>query len=147
MFTTDFSKAPKLAQGSHAFFGATRYAGLGAVVRLPLVWRRVSRRMRRSPGYQGHVIWYRFPFTFGNLSLWDTRENMAGFAHSAEHRAAIHWVTRPGVGEGAFIRFLTADATGHSLGSWRAEHDVDEWRDWARDLAGPIPARAEGGGR
>ena len=74
MITKDFSKAPMYAQGTHVFFGGTSYTGIPALIRLGFVWRRVARGMRASPGYRGHFIWYKFPFTFGNFSLWDTRQ-------------------------------------------------------------------------
>ena len=128
MFTSDFSRAPRFAQGTHMFFGGTRYTGIPSMVRLAFVWWRVSRRMRAMPGYMGHFLWYRFPFTFGNVSLWDSREHMMAFAQSHEHRAAVAWLVRPGVAHGAFVRFLRTDGSGHSLGDWRAEDDGEAWR-------------------
>lgn len=128
MFTRDFSKAPLPARGTHMFFGGTQYSGPWALGRLAFVWPRVSRRMRRSPGYLGHFIWYRFPFRFGNFSLWDSREHMMSFARSAEHLAAIDWLLSPGTADGAFIRFLRAYPEGHTIGDWRAEDDGEAWR-------------------
>ena len=109
MFTTDFSKAPSPAQGSNLFFGGTKYTGIRSLIKLLFVWRRVARKMKSSQGYMGHFIWYRFPFTFGNFSLWDSNENMMAFAQSQEHRAAITWLVKPGTARGAFIRFFQAD--------------------------------------
>jgi len=127
MITNDFSKAPKVAQGTHMFFGATSYR-VRSLFRLAFVWWKVSRRMRSMPGYMGHYIWFRTPATFGNVSVWDSRDHMMAFARSKEHRDAIAWLTTPGVARGAFIRFLRADAAGHSLGDWRAEADGEAWR-------------------
>ena len=128
MFTTDFSKTPRLAQGTHMFFGGTHYH-VTSLVRLAFVWWKVSRRMRSMPGYMGHFLWFRLPSTFGNVSLWDSREHMMAFAQSIEHRKAISWLVKPGVAHGAFVRFLRADTSGHALGDWRAEADGEAWRD------------------
>ena len=127
MITSDFSRAPKFAQGTHMFFGATHYH-IHSLLRLALVWWRVSRRMRSIPGYMGHFLLFRPPATFGNVSLWDSREHMMAFARSKEHRDAIAWLVKPGVARGAFIRFLRANGSGHSLGEWRAEADGEAWR-------------------
>ena len=131
MITKDFSKAPMYAQGTHVFFGGTSYTGIPALIRLGFVWRRVARGMRASPGYRGRFIWYKFPFTFGNFSLWDTRADMMGFAQSAEHVDAVRWLVSPGVARAAFVRLLRADPAGHSIGEWRAEDDGDAWRNAA----------------
>ena len=129
MFTGDFSKAPRAARGSYLFFGGTKYSGFGAIIQLIFVWTRVIRRMKASPGYLGHFIWYGFPFTFGNFSLWDSKQNMMAFARSPEHRAAIRWLVQPRIGRGAFIRFFQGEPAGHTLGQWRAEYDPNEdWR-------------------
>jgi hypothetical protein len=127
MITRDFSHAPAFGQGTHMFFGGTRYH-VRSLPRLMLVWWRVSRRMRSMPGYRGHFIWFHVPATFGNFSLWETREDMMAFAQTKEHRAAVSWLAKPGVARGAFIRFLRADAAGHSLGEWRSEPDGEAWR-------------------
>jgi heme-degrading monooxygenase HmoA len=127
MITKDFSRMPKFAQGKHMFFGATHYRIL-SLPRLAFVWWRVARRMRSMPGYLGHFIWFRPPGTFGNASMWDTRDHMMAFAQTKEHRDAVTWMAKPGVARGAFIRFLRADDSGHSLGEWRAEADGEEWR-------------------
>ena len=128
MFTKDFSKAPPYAQGTHVFFGGTAYTGIPALIRLGFVWRRVSRGMRASPGYRGHFIWYKFPFTFGNFSLWATRADMMRFARGVEHVDAVRWMVSPGVARAAFVRLLRTDDAGHSIGEWRAEGDGDAWR-------------------
>ena len=69
MYTKDFTKAPGAAQGTHLFFGGTQYTGVRALIQLAFVWMRLSRRMRAASGYKGHFLWYRFPFTFGNMSF------------------------------------------------------------------------------
>ena len=128
MYTKDFSKAPGAAQGTHLFFGGTQYTGVRALIQLAFVWMRLSRRMRAAPGYRGHFLWYRFPFTFGNMSFWDSRKEMMAFAQSAEHRNAIRWLVKPGTAHASFIRFLVAQPEGHTIGQWRAEDDADAWR-------------------
>ena len=141
MLSKDFSHAPAYAQGTHVFFGGTAYSGIPSLVRLGCKWPRIARRMKASPGYRGHFIWYRFPFTIGNFSLWDTRADMMAFAQSAEHVAAVRWMVKPGVADAAFIRLLRADETGHTIGAWRSEGDDDAWR----DAAFPFSARHASG--
>ena len=46
------------------FVGGTNFSGLPALVKLYRRWVPLLRRMKRSPGYRGHRVWYRFPFTF-----------------------------------------------------------------------------------
>jgi heme-degrading monooxygenase HmoA len=127
--TRDFSKAPAAAQGEALFFGGTEYTGPRALLGLVRVWLPVARRMRAAPGYRGHVVWYRFPFTFGTVSFWASREDLMAFGRSDEHRRAVAWLLRPGNARGAFIRFHAAEAAGHTIGGWRAEPDPDgAWR-------------------
>ena len=120
MHTREFSRAPGVAQGSYVFFGGTRYRARGAIG-LALRWPSFVRELRRAPGYRGHVLWYRFPFTFGSISSWDRRDDLLAFARTAMHRGAASWMVRPDIADAAFIRFLRADAGGHTLGAWRAE--------------------------
>jgi hypothetical protein len=128
MFTRDFSRAPAAAQAGAAFFGGTRFSGPLALVRLAWHWRRIVRAMRRSPGYLDHVVWFRWPSTFGNLSLWRSQDELFAFARSPEHRDAVAWLVTPGTADAAFIRFLSSGPAGHTLGAWRAEADGDAWR-------------------
>jgi hypothetical protein len=121
MFTRDFSRAPGMAQGSYVFFGGTRYHGLRSALGLARRWPVFVRELRAAPGYRGHVLWYRFPFTFGSISSWDRREDLMAFAQTSAHRGAAAWMVRPGVADAAFIRFLRTDDAGHTFGDWRAE--------------------------
>ena len=140
MQTRDFSKAPKPAQAEYAFFGGTRYKSVLALIRLGFVWLRLSRAMRRAPGYMGHYIWYRFPFTFGNFSLWATWQDMMRFARSRDHRRVMAWVAKPGVGKAAFVRFLRFAPDGHTLGTWRVEPDAEDWRNFQLPFSsGAVP--------
>jgi heme-degrading monooxygenase HmoA len=123
MRTTDFSKAPPVARGTAIFFGGTRYSGLRSILRLILVWRRVSRTMKKARGYRGHYVWYRFPFSFGTISVWDSHEDLLEFARTREHREAVTWLYQPGTARGSFIRYYDARPEGHSIGEWRAEGD------------------------
>ena len=144
MHTRDFSRAPKSSQAEYAFFGGTRYKGVFALVQLGYVWLRLSRAMRRAPGYMGHYIWYRFPFTFGNFSLWDTWQSMMRFARSKEHRRAMAFVARPRIGKAAFVRFLRFAPDGHTLGTWRGEPDAEDWRDFKLPFSsGDVPVMEE----
>jgi hypothetical protein len=128
MFTENFSNAPDFANGAHMFFGGSRYTGIPSLIRLYFVWRNVVKRMKATPGYRGHFVWYRFPWTIGNVSLWETRDAMMAFARSKEHRDSVTWLVTPGTASAAFIRFMVAEPHGHTIGAWRAEEDGDAWR-------------------
>jgi heme-degrading monooxygenase HmoA len=128
VFTEDFSSAPRPARGEALFFGGTSYTGPRALLGLVRVWLPVARRMRSAPGYLGHCVWYRFPFTFGTVSFWASRDDLTAFGRGAEHRRAVAWLLQPGNARGAFIRFHAAEPAGHTIGAWRAERDPDEAR-------------------
>jgi heme-degrading monooxygenase HmoA len=129
VYTEDFSAAPLPARAGALFFGGTRYTGPRALLGLVRVWLPVARRMRSAPGYRGHFVWYRFPFTFGTVSFWASRADLLAFGRTAEHRRAVDWLLTPGNARGAFIRFHAAEPAGHTIGAWRAEPDPGEaWR-------------------
>jgi hypothetical protein len=142
MHTEDFSRAPLAAGGEALFFGGTSYTGPRALVGLLAVWLPLRRRMRAAPGYRGHLVWYRFPTTFGTVSFWADRAALLRFARTAEHRRAVAWLARPGNADGAFIRLFGAEPAGHTLGRWRAEPDPDEaWRRSRFPLSDPEVTR------
>src|SRR3712207_1605234 len=121
MRTTDFSRAPAIGQASAQFVGATRFAGSRALVGLVRRWLPMVRRMKRSPGYRGHKVWYAFPFTLGTIAFFDTRDDLLQFARSPEHAEIMRWVMRPGNARGGFIRLYEVLPSGYSSGIWRAE--------------------------
>jgi hypothetical protein len=69
MRTTDFSRAPAIGQARAQFVGGTNFAGPRAFAGLVKRWFPLLRRMKRSPGYRGHYVWYRFPFTIGTIAF------------------------------------------------------------------------------
>ena len=121
MRTTDFSKAPERAQGNAIFFGGTRYSGFRSIIKLIFVWRRVSKAMKKAPGYRAHYVWFRFPFTFGTISVWDSHEALQEFARTETHNDAVAWQYRPGTAKGSFIRYYDARPEGHTIGEWSVE--------------------------
>ncbi len=74
--------------------------------------------MRQSPGYIDHQVWYRFPYTIGTTSFWETHEHLLAFARSDAHRKATAWMHRPGIARGGFIRYLAPLPDGNTLGAW-----------------------------
>lgn len=121
MRTEDFSSAPGFATPGDVFYGGTHYSGIWSIIRLGFLWIRFSRALRNAPGYLGHTVWYRFPYTIGTISFWETREDLLSFARSQAHVDAVRWVLRPGVAKAAFIRFMTPRPVGHTIGAWHAE--------------------------
>jgi hypothetical protein len=121
MRTTDFSAAPPIGQATAQFVGATSFRGPRALLSLYRRWRPMERRLRRSPGYRGHRVWYRFPFTFGTIAFFADRDALLAFARCPEHAALMRWVMQPGNAKGGFIRIYEALPHGYSSGVWRSE--------------------------
>jgi hypothetical protein len=121
MRTTDFSCAPAIGQATAQFVGATSFAGPRALVGLFRRWFPLERRLKQAPGYRGHRIWYRFPFTFGTIAFFSDRDALLRFARSPEHAEIMRWVMSPGNARGGFIRIWEVQPEGYSSGIWRAE--------------------------
>jgi len=121
MRTTDFSCAPAIGQAEAIFAGGTNFGSLPAMLRLPRLWFPLVRRMKRSPGYRGHHIWYQFPFTLGTIAFFADRDALLTFARSPEHARIMDWVMERGNARGGFIRLYDDQPGGYSSGMWRAE--------------------------
>jgi hypothetical protein len=121
MRSADFSCAPPIGQATAQFVGATFFTGPLPVLELTWRWRRLLRRLKQSPGYRGHRVWYRFPFTFGTIAFFSDRDSLLAFARSAEHASIMRWVMEPGNARGGFIRIYEVQPQGYSSGVWRAE--------------------------
>jgi len=142
MRTTDFSRAPLMGQAGAQFVGGTKFTGLRAFVGLARRWFPLVRRMKRSPGYRGHKIWYTFPFTIGTIAFFATRDDLLAFARTPEHAEIMRWVMRPGNAHGGFIRLYEALPSGYSSGVWRAEtgHElraIERFTPLSHEPAGP----------
>jgi hypothetical protein len=124
MRTTDFSHAPPMGQANALFAGGTRFATPWAFVALYRRWAPMVRRMKRMPGYRGHYVWYRFPFTLGTIAFFEDRTALLKFARTKEHGELMRWVMEPGNARGGFIRLHEALPSGYSSGIWRAEGNV-----------------------
>ena len=151
MRTTDFSRAPLMGQAGAQFVGGTQFTGLGAFIGLARRWFPLVRRMKRSPGYRGHRVWYTFPFTIGTIAFFETRDDLLQFARTPEHSQIMRWVMRPGNARGGFIRLFEALPGGYSSGVWRAEpgHElraIDRFSPLSHEAQGPgVPPDAERG--
>ena len=122
MRTTDFSAAPRQAQATAMFFGATRYRGPLAILALAPAYRRMVRDMKRMRGYCWHKVYWQFPFTLGTVAFFTDTDAMLRFARSRCHRQLMIWVTDGTKrATGGFIRLYTAGPDGYSNGVWRAE--------------------------
>jgi heme-degrading monooxygenase HmoA len=121
MRTTDFSRAPAIGQATAQFVGGTRFTGVRSLVELYRRWRPMVRRLKESPGYRGHHVWYGFPFTLGTIAFFSDQEALLAFARSPEHAELMRWVMEPGKARGGFIRFYEVKPHGYSSGVWRAE--------------------------
>ena len=142
MRTTDFSRAPLMGQAGAQFVGGTNFTGLRAFVGLARRWFPLVRRMKRSPGYRGHKIWYTFPFTIGTIAFFATRDDLLVFARTREHAEIMRWVMRPGNAHGGFIRLYEVLPSGYSSGVWRAEtgHElraIERFTPLSHEQAGP----------
>ncbi len=120
MRTTDFSRAPRIAQAKAQFVGATRFRGPLDLIGLARKWFPVERRLKVASGYCGHWTFYWFPFTFGTVAFFTDEASLLRFARTPEHAALMQWVMRPNA-SGGFIRLWSAEPSGYSSGVWRAE--------------------------
>ena len=121
MRTKDFRHAPPLGQAEAMFVGGTRFTSPLALLGLARRWFPMLRRLKESPGYCAHYVWYAFPYTFGTIAFFRTRESMLEFARCAEHAGLMRWSMTPGTAHGGFIRLFQAEEWGYSSGVWRAE--------------------------
>jgi hypothetical protein len=123
----DLSKVPRYGQGDAIFIGATEYTGVGALLRLWPNWIRLRRRLRAAPGFCDHHLTYRFPFTFGQVVMFETMDHMLRFARNKDHRKLMSWVIEYDGEEGrnakaGFIRLYEAIPGGsYANGAWNAE--------------------------
>jgi hypothetical protein len=143
MRTTDFSQAPDIAQATSQFVGATWFRNPIALFQLTQRWSALRKRMQAAPGYRGHRIWYRFPFTIGTIAFFADKEALLSFARTPEHAAIMKWVMSPGKAHGGFIRFYEVEPHGYSSGLWRAEegHElkaIDRFTPLAGESQGPM---------
>jgi hypothetical protein len=121
MRTTDFSRAPLIGQATAEFVGATKFRGPVSMIKLARRWYPMLAKLKQSPGYRGHRVWYRFPFTLGTIAFFADKDALLSFARSPEHHAIMRWVMEPGNARGGFIRLYEALSFGYSSGCWRAE--------------------------
>ena len=140
-----------MGQAGAQFVGATKFTGLLAFVGLVRRWFPLVRRMKRSRGYRGHKIWYSFPFTFGTIAFFATKDDLLRFARTPEHAGIMRWVMRPGNAHGGFIRLFEALPVGYSSGVWRAEagHElraIEQFTPLSHEKQGPpVPSDAPRG--
>jgi hypothetical protein len=149
MRTTDFSHAPGFGQANAMFVGATHFHGPLAMMRLYTLWRAMVRRLKCSPGYCGHRVWYRFPFTLGTMAFFKDKKALLLFARSPEHATLMRWVMEPGHARGGFIRLHEAQPSGYSSGIWRAEENIMKSIETYTPVGGeevgpPVPPRRRG---
>jgi len=143
MRTDDFSRAPKLAQATAMFVGATRYRGPHSIVILSFTWFRMVRQMKRMRGYCWHRVFWQWPFTLGTIAFFRDRDALLTFARSAHHRRLMCWITDHGTrnGTAGYIRLYTADEGGYSNGIWRAEGNamahIETFTPLSSETAGP----------
>ncbi len=142
MRTTDFSRAPLIGQATAEFVGATRFRGPLSMIELARRWYPMLAKLKRSPGYRGHHVWYRFPFTLGTIAFFADKDALLSFARSPEHHAIMRWVMEPGNARGGFIRLYEALPFGYSSGCWRAEpphvmRHIDHFNPLTAETQGP----------
>jgi hypothetical protein len=125
MRTTDFSRAPRVAQAGAMFVGGTRYTSPSAWARHAGRYRTMIGQMKRMRGYCGHRTYWEPPFTLGTIGWFETVDDLMLFARSGVHRDLMDWVvdgTRNATG--GWIRIYAAETSGYSNGVWRAEGNV-----------------------
>ena len=126
MKTDDLSAVPRYGQANAVFIGATEYTGVRALLEHWPKWIRLRRRLKAAPGFCGHYVYYKFPFTFGQVVLFETMDQMLRFARNKLHRELMSWVTEQDGGTGrnakaGFIRLYDArPGASYANGAWSA---------------------------
>ena len=124
MKTNDLSKVPIYGRANAVFVGATQYSGVRALLAHWPKWIRLRRRLKKAPGFCGHYLYYKFPFTFGQVVLFEEMDQMLRFARNKLHRELMSWVAEPS-GRNAnagFIRLYDARPGGsYANGLWSAD--------------------------
>lgn len=127
MKTDDLSKFPRYGQANAVFIGASEYTGVRALLAHWPKWLRLRRRLKAAPGFCGHYVYYKFPFTFGQVVLFENMDQMLRFARNKVHRDLMSWITEHDGDEGrnakaGFIRLYEAQPGGtYANGAWSAE--------------------------
>ena len=124
MRTTDLSNVPRYGRANAVFVGATQYTGMRALLAQLPRWLRLQRRLKNAPGFCGQHIYYKPPFTFGQVVLFEELGQMMEFAKDPVHRELMAWVSEP-TGRNAtagFIRLYEARPDGaYANGAWSTE--------------------------
>jgi hypothetical protein len=124
MRTDDLSLLPPYGRANAVFVGATQYSGVRALLAHWPKWMELRRRLKRAPGFCGYHVYYKFPYTFGQIVLFEEMDQMLRFARNKLHRELMSWVTE-GDGRNAnagFIRLYDARPGGsYANGLWSAE--------------------------
>lgn len=124
MKTNDLSKVPRYGRANAVFVGATQYSGLRALLAFLPNWIRLRRRLKQAPGFCGQYVYYKFPYTFGQVVLFEEMDQMLRFARNKLHRELMGWIVE---GEGkngraGFIRLYDARPGGsYANGLWSNE--------------------------
>jgi hypothetical protein len=121
--TTDLSKAPRYARAGAVFVGATEYTGVRALLEQLPTFLRLRRRLKQAPGFCGYHITYRFPYTFGQIVMFEEMDQLLRFARNKLHRELMRWVTDGDRNARAgFIRLYEAHPGGaYANGAWSAD--------------------------
>jgi hypothetical protein len=148
MRATDFSLVPRIGQATYQFVGATSF-GLRSFLESGNMMRRMTKRLKSSPGYCGHKVFYIFPLTMGTIAFFDSYNALKEFERSPEHRALRKWASIPGKTKGSFIRIYEALPQGNTTGMWVAQPDgtredatVTGPAERVRETAVPVQDRA-----
>lgn len=123
MKTTDLSRVPRYGRANAVFVGATQYTGARALLEQLPRFLRLRRLLKAAPGYCGYHLYYKFPYTFGQVVLFEEMDQLLRFARSKLHRELMAWVTDGDRNATAgFIRLYEARADGaYANGEWSAE--------------------------
>ena len=122
--TTDLSKVPPYGRANAVFVGATQYSGFRPLLAHWPKWIRLRRRLKQAPGFCGHYVYYKFPFTFGQVVLFEEMDQLLRFARNKLHRELMAWIVE-GDGRNAkagFVRLYDArPGASYANGLWSAD--------------------------
>jgi hypothetical protein len=114
---------PKYGRANAVFVGATEYSGVRALVQQLPRFLKLRRRLMQAPGFCGYHLYYKFPYTFGQIVLFENMDQLLRFARNKLHRELMSWIADGDRNAKAgFIRLYEASADGsYANGAWSAE--------------------------
>jgi hypothetical protein len=86
------SANPRLRQAGAVFVGGNRFTSPFAWIRVLPMWRALLGRLDQLPGYLGHRVYWRPPFTLGIIAFFADWDSLLISGRIKAHRDLMVWV-------------------------------------------------------